>query len=445
MDVTGPAPEVRRAAVLGHPITHSLSPALHTAAYRALGLDGWEYGRHDVDEHDLETFLRDLDRSWAGLSLTMPLKHRALELVDHVDPLAAAVGAVNTVLVTPTGLTGTNTDVYGLVQALREGLGPAAGIDRAAVNGAVVLGGGATAASALAALAELGQTSPRVLVRSLDRTAELRAAISAFAEVGGGARFGTMVHEVLEHTDFSAPDLPAAIRAALDGRAAAAGVEFDQAAVVAGLEAAITTPLGPLVGDVALSGIGLGARLDELHFELPLAGGDTPVGSVSMSAIHDALVAHLPGDDPLATYATALAHPDLAQSVHGYLSGSIDLVARIDGRYVVADYKSNWLGVDGEELSAWHYRPSAVATAMMRAHYPLQALIYSVALHRFLRSRLGDYRPDTHLGGVLYLFLRGKCGPATPRVGDQPCGVFAWKPPTTLIEALSDLFDRGEP
>lgn len=183
----GPA---RRAAVLGHPVAHSLSPALHTAAYAALGLTGWEYGRHDVDEDGLADFLAGLDRSWAGLSLTMPLKHRALELVDHVDPLAAAVGAVNTVLVSPAGagdgvsLTGTNTDVHGLVQALREGLAQLGTPDmpaeerRAEVGSAVVLGGGATAASTLAALAELGCTSPRVLVRSLDRADELTRAIA---------------------------------------------------------------------------------------------------------------------------------------------------------------------------------------------------------------------------------------------------------------------------
>ncbi|WP_344100326.1 shikimate dehydrogenase [Myceligenerans crystallogenes] len=192
----------RRAAVLGHPIAHSLSPVLHTAAYRALGLTGWEYGRHDVDEDWLPGFLSGLDPTWAGLSLTMPLKHRIMDLVDHVDPLAAAVGAVNTVLVSPAGsgdtvtLTGTNTDVHGLVQALREGLaspGPFAGGPghRAAagtpsaergrgkkITSAVVLGGGATAASALAALAELGCTSPRVLVRSLDRVGELTGAIA---------------------------------------------------------------------------------------------------------------------------------------------------------------------------------------------------------------------------------------------------------------------------
>ena len=157
--------------MLGHPIAHSLSPALHTAAYRALGLDGWRYAAVDVTEDDLVRFLAGLDAGWAGLSLTMPLKRAVLPLVDHVEPLAEAVGAVNTVLVQPerTGcsLVGANTDVHGIVAALREGLA-----GRTPASGAV-LGGGATAASSLAALAELGVTSPAVYVRSLGRSGAL--------------------------------------------------------------------------------------------------------------------------------------------------------------------------------------------------------------------------------------------------------------------------------
>ena len=80
---------------------------------------------------------------------------------------------------------------------------------------------------------------------------------------------------------------------------------------------------------------------------------------------------------------------------------------------------------------------------MQRAHYPLQALLYLAALHRYLRGRLPDYDAERHLAGVLYLFLRGMTGPATPRVDGQPCGVFAWRPPAPLVEALSDLLDRG--
>lgn len=163
-----------RAAVLGHPVAHSLSPVLHRAAYEALGLDGWSYTAIDVTEDELPQFVAAMDASWAGLSLTMPLKHAAIPLLDSVEPLAEAVGAVNTLL--PSGRTrvGANTDVHGLVAAVREGLTARGG--EMHVADAVVLGAGATAASTLAALGELGCTSPHVLVRSLARTGELRAA-----------------------------------------------------------------------------------------------------------------------------------------------------------------------------------------------------------------------------------------------------------------------------
>lgn len=120
------APVGRRAAVLGHPIAHSLSPVLHRAAYRALGLDSWSYDAVDVTEDGLPGFVAGLGDDWAGLSLTMPLKQTVLPLLDHVEPLAQVVGAVNTVLVQGSGsartLVGANTDVHGIVAALREGL-----------------------------------------------------------------------------------------------------------------------------------------------------------------------------------------------------------------------------------------------------------------------------------------------------------------------------------
>lgn len=168
----------RLAAVLGHPVAHSLSPVLHRAAYAALGLTDWRYEIHDVDEPDLPGFLAGLDHRWAGLSLTMPLKQAALRSVDVVEPLAQAVGAVNTVLLQPGGLTvGSNTDVHGLVRALREAEpvpAPASG-----VSAGVIVGGGATAASAMAALGELGVRRPVVAVRSLGRAGVVLRAAAA--------------------------------------------------------------------------------------------------------------------------------------------------------------------------------------------------------------------------------------------------------------------------
>jgi exodeoxyribonuclease V beta subunit len=153
----------------------------------------------------------------------------------------------------------------------------------------------------------------------------------------------------------------------------------------------------------------------------------------------------------LAGYADRLDDPSLQPVLRGYLAGSIDLVLRFGrdgdggaGRFAIVDYKTNWLGTEGEELSAWHYRPAALAEEMQRAHYPLQALLYTAAFHRYLRWRIRDYDPRRHLAGILYLFVRGMGGAATPRVDEQPCGVFAWCPPPALVEALSDLLDGGD-
>jgi shikimate 5-dehydrogenase len=151
------AEAVRRAAVLGSPIAHSLSPVLHRAAYADLGL-GWRYDAIEVTEADLGAFVAGCGPEWAGLSLTMPLKRAILPLLDSRAPLVDVVGAANTVVFGPHGrLDGHNTDVWGMVVALR-GLGAPAGP-------ALVLGGGATAASALAALAEMGCQEVRLLAR----------------------------------------------------------------------------------------------------------------------------------------------------------------------------------------------------------------------------------------------------------------------------------------
>ncbi|MEV0276228.1 shikimate dehydrogenase [Streptomyces sp. NPDC050610] len=158
----------RRAAVLGSPIAHSLSPALHRAAYAELGLDGWTYDSFDVTEADLPAFVASLDAAWAGLSLTMPLKRAVLPLLDEVSDTAAAVEAVNTVVRTADGrLLGDNTDIPGMIAALRE-----RGVER--VGSAAVLGAGATASAALAALARICAGEVTVYVRSAARAAEMR-------------------------------------------------------------------------------------------------------------------------------------------------------------------------------------------------------------------------------------------------------------------------------
>lgn len=159
----------RRAAVLGRPVAHSLSPALHRAAYAALDLPDWRYDAIECDEARLPALLAGLDSTWAGLSVTMPLKRSALALAGTASDLARAVGAANTLLPRASGWYADNTDAAGIEQALR-----AAGV--ASVSRAVVLGAGGTAQAAVAALAALGELRPRVLVRDTGRVGDLMAA-----------------------------------------------------------------------------------------------------------------------------------------------------------------------------------------------------------------------------------------------------------------------------
>ncbi len=262
-----------------------------------------------------------------------------------------------------------------------------------------------------------------------------------------GVTFGTFVHRVFEAADFAAEDLDSELAGNVELAAARRRLELGSTVdAVAGLRAAIETPLGGLVDGIRLRDVARADRLDELGFELPLVGGDDPSGQLTLHAIAGVLRTQLPAGDPLAAYAERLEDPALRSSVRGFLTGSIDLVARLDGpRYVIADYKTNWLGAADEELTLGHYTPAALAAEMSRAHYGLQALLYTVALHRYLRWRQPGYDPDAHLAGVLYLFLRGMAGAATPVIDGTPCGVFAWRPPGALVTALSDVLDQGGP
>ncbi|MGR2751628.1 shikimate dehydrogenase [Agromyces arachidis] len=156
----------RRLAVLGSPIAHSRSPALHLAAYRRLGLD-WTYDRFEVGEGGLAGFVDGLGPEWRGLSITMPLKAEALALADDAERLAERAGAANTLLLTPDGRRHAfNTDIGGIVGALAD-----AGVRT--IRHGVIVGGGATAASALVAMAELGAAAVEVCVRDAGRAASV--------------------------------------------------------------------------------------------------------------------------------------------------------------------------------------------------------------------------------------------------------------------------------
>ncbi len=277
----------------------------------------------------------------------------------------------------------------------------------------------------------------------------LPAVPSPMAGLPAGTAFGIVVHTVLESVDTGAPDLAAELSdRCRDVLARRTLRSFDPDDLAGGLLPSLLTPLGPLVGGLRLADVAPGDRLAELDFELPLAGGDDPERSAAtLASIAGLLRRTLPADDVLAGYPDRLESLE-HRTLRGYLVGSIDSVLRVRDeagrpRYVVADYKTNWLGGPGEDLTAWHYRPQVLSQAMLDAHYPLQALLYLVALHRYLRWRQPGYDHDRHLGGALYLFVRGMCGPGSPEVDGAPTGVFGWRPPSRLVEQLSRLLAGG--
>jgi len=277
------------------------------------------------------------------------------------------------------------------------------------------------------------------------------APASPMADLPSGAALGSLVHGVLEVADPHAPDLEAELRTHVEEQRVWWPVDAPTDDLAAALVPLHHTSLGPLAGGLTLGAIGLADRLCELDFEIPLAGGDVDPGvEVTLADVGALLERHLDPDDPLRPYAARLRSPGLGtQSLRGYLSGSIDVVLRVPGadgdggdpRYLVVDYKTNRLGPADVPLTAAAYTRPRLVEAMLHSDYPLQALLYVVVAHRYMRWRQPGYDPARHLGGVLYLYVRGMCGPDTPEDDGHPAGVFSWLPPTSLVTALSDLLD----
>jgi shikimate dehydrogenase len=155
-----------RAAVLGRPVSHSLSPVLHRAAYAALGLDDWTYDALDIGAEDLPVLLAGLGQEWRGFSVTMPCKRAAVAVADQVEPLPRLLGAANTLVRTGDGWRAENTDVTGIGMALQ-----LAGVEE--VGSAAIIGAGGTAAAAAVALSSLGAEHVDVVVRNPGRAEEV--------------------------------------------------------------------------------------------------------------------------------------------------------------------------------------------------------------------------------------------------------------------------------
>ncbi|CAN5411367.1 exodeoxyribonuclease V subunit beta [soil metagenome] len=273
--------------------------------------------------------------------------------------------------------------------------------------------------------------------------------VSPMMQLPAGATFGSLVHAVLEVADPDATDLRIEVAAHVRDQLAWWPVDTTVEALTEALLPVFDSPLGPLAPGLTLGDVALRDRLRELDFEIPLAGGDRGARrEATLGDVGRLLRTHLEEADPLRPYAERLTGSALAaKPLRGYLSGSIDVVLRVPGeagadpRYLVVDYKTNRLTDADTAPTAADFSRERVTDAMLHSDYPLQALLYTVVTHRYLRWRQPGYDPARHLGGVLYLYVRGMCGPATPVVDGHPSGVFSWLPPVELVVALSDLLE----
>ena len=250
------------------------------------------------------------------------------------------------------------------------------------------------------------------------------------AAMPAASRVGTFVHRVLEATDFAAADLDAELRRAVGEALARRPVDIGDAATSSpGCAPRSRRRSARCVGGLRLRDVARADRLDELDVRAAAGRRRRADGAVTLGRDRRRAARAPAADDPLAGYADRLDDPSCGASVRGYLTGSIDLVAARPATALrVVDYKTNWLGARrGADRVA--PPPGGAGGRDGARHYGLQALLYTVALHRYLRWRLPGYDPERHLAGVLYLFVRGMTGPATPAVDGTPCGVFAWRPP----------------
>jgi shikimate dehydrogenase len=266
----------RQAAVLGSPVAHSLSPALHRAAYRELGLAGWSYQAIECDEAGLPALLDSLGPDWAGLSLTMPLKRAVLPLLDDADHLVTEVNAANTVVLRDGRRRGFNTDVGGIVAVLRQ-----AGITPG--GDAVILGAGATACSALAALRQAGTGPVTVAVREPARAEQL---LAVAGRLGVQVRL-TGLGDDLRRQDWQLliSTIPAAAAQLVAGRIAAGTLATR--AVLDVLYDPWPTPLAraaAAAGIVAISGYEMLVQQAAAQVEL-MTGRPAPVGAMHAAGL----------------------------------------------------------------------------------------------------------------------------------------------------------------
>jgi len=284
----------------------------------------------------------------------------------------------------------------------------------------------------------------------IDIHVEAADAIAAMPLFDGvaGASFGVALHKVFKEIDPSSIDIRDSIQENVEVQFANWLEKVDKTKISEGILKSIYSPLGIEFGGETLRSLGARHRLAELSFDFRLNHDST----FKISDIGRLMLEFGELNNDFTELADRLVSLGVDnRQIAGYMTGSIDAVFRIidserNVRYVVADYKSDQLHNPKAENEnpLIHYHPERLTDPMVKKGYILQILVYSVALHRYLKWRQPAYDPTKHLGGAAYLFIRGMIGFETNESPTRPYGVYFWRPPTKLIIALDALF-AGRP
>ena len=263
------------------------------------------------------------------------------------------------------------------------------------------------------------------------------------AHIAGGTYFGKVMHTVYEHIDFTVADLPSEVARVVDVYVTGSLLREHRQEIIDGVVLSLRTPLGGLIGSMTLAEVSSTDRLNELNFEMGLAALSH---GVMVNNIGKVLVQCLEREgrfnDVLMPYAQVLASDAFAVPLYGLMNGSIDTLIRFSQdaqqRLFITDWKSNRLDEDGMAYVIDGYSRESMVNAMEHHHYPLQALIYGTAVHRYLRSRAGSSKSLPVIAGMAYFFIRGMVGEPTPMEKEHRHGVFTWEAPKGLWQELSD-------
>lgn len=264
-------------------------------------------------------------------------------------------------------------------------------------------------------------------------------------DIAGSSTFGNTVHEIFDSINPASTQLNQDVHDEVEHRFANTHSPEQRSKISEGIIASIHAPLGgPFAGNT-LHTLGTTHRLSELEFNFHLPQSNT--GSFPLSDVGALMLQHGNLDPHLTAYAQDIADNPSTITVAGYMNGFIDAVFRVNSEtsepvYVIADYKTDRLyhPADAQQNPLTPYHPDNLVASMVKNGYIMQALVYSVALHRYLQWRQPGYDPNIHLGGAAYLYIRGMTGHSTDEPTPRPYGVYHWRPATALVLALDALF-----